>query len=85
MLFVCLVNNVGYFQGYPGYFGESSEEVSCDFVNKLMQLCLVVTSMALCSGALQNCSDQLSPSGAGEECVGRVTCIHSALNYVMHA
>ena len=32
MLFVCLVNNVGYFQGHPGYFGEFSEEVSCDVV-----------------------------------------------------
>ena len=65
MLFVCLVNNVGYFQGYPGYFGEFSEEVSCDFVNKLVQLCLVVTGMAFCSGALQNCSDQLIGGGTG--------------------
>ena len=77
MLFVCLVNNVGYFKGYPGYFGEVSEEVSCDFVNKLMQLCLVVTGMVFCSGALQNRSDQLSPSSTGEVCVGRVT-------YMMH-
>ena len=78
MLFVCLVNNVGYFKGYPGYFGEVSEEVSCDFVNKLMQLCLVVTGMVFCSGALQNRSDQLSPSSTGEVCLGRTTCIHDA-------
>ena len=61
---------------YPEYFGEVPEEVShplylstalCNYLLLTVIWFTVIVFVSI--ETLQNCPDQLSPSGTGEECV----------------